>query len=462
MSATSEPRPDAEAGEPSHGGDASEATRGGEAGEAMLVNVRLFAILRERAGAERIELRLPAGATVEDALSRLAEHERLSGPLGAMKVALAVNREYATSSTPLHESDELALIPPLSGGGGEQDTTAAPAARPGGGAPAARLHVRISEQPLQLAALSNAVSDPRAGAIVIFQGVTRAVAQLSYEAYAEMAAERIARIAQECAARSGALALAVEHRVGAVALAQPSVIVAASAPHRGEAFAAARGTIDRIKAEAPIWKQELDRDGERRWVDGTPAPAAPAGEPPAPAVAIVEPSAGPAAELRASAAATGGLTHLGQDGRSRMVDVGAKAVSERVAIARARVRMSPQTAAAVQRGDGPKGEVLGVARIAGIQAGKLTGQLIPLAHPLPLSFVDVRASVDVSEGTVELVADARTVARTGVEMEAMTAASVAALTVYDMVKGIERGVEIERVVLLHKRGGRSDYTRQED
>jgi cyclic pyranopterin monophosphate synthase len=140
-----------------------------------------------------------------------------------------------------------------------------------------------------------------------------------------------------------------------------------------------------------------------------------------------------------------------------MVDVGDKAETERRALARARLRMSPQAARAVAVGDGPKGEVLGVARFAGIQAAKQTSALIPLAHPLPLSFVDLSASVDEESGRVELVAEARTTARTGVEMEAMTACAVAALTVYDMVKGIERGVEIEQVVLLEKSGGRSDW-----
>jgi cyclic pyranopterin phosphate synthase len=158
----------------------------------------------------------------------------------------------------------------------------------------------------------------------------------------------------------------------------------------------------------------------------------------------------------------GRLTHLDEDGRARMVDVGAKAITERTARARARVRMSPQTARVVQDGDGPKGEVLGVARIAGVQAAKQAGQLIPLAHPLPLTFADVTASVDVEQGIVELTSDVRTVARTGVEMEAMTACAVAALTVYDMTKGLERGIELEHVVLLEKRGGRSDYRRPED
>lgn len=155
------------------------------------------------------------------------------------------------------------------------------------------------------------------------------------------------------------------------------------------------------------------------------------------------------------------LTHIDKSGSARMVDVGAKAESERRAVAEARLVMSPDTAAAVERGDGPKGEVLGTARLAGIQAAKRAGELIPLAHPLPLTFVDVEASVDAGAGEVVLRGEARTVSRTGVEMEAMTAAAVAALTVYDMVKGIERGVEIRSVTLLEKSGGRHDWRRDE-
>jgi cyclic pyranopterin monophosphate synthase len=155
-------------------------------------------------------------------------------------------------------------------------------------------------------------------------------------------------------------------------------------------------------------------------------------------------------------------THLDETGTARMVDVGDKQVSERRARARARLRMSPDCARAVLAGEGPKGEVLGVARLAGVQAAKLTGQLIPLAHPLALTFADVRARVEVEEGLVELVSEVRTVARTGVEMEAMTACAIAALTVYDMVKGIERDMRIEEVVLLEKTGGRSgEYRRGE-
>ena len=140
-----------------------------------------------------------------------------------------------------------------------------------------------------------------------------------------------------------------------------------------------------------------------------------------------------------------------------MVDVGAKDVTDRRARARATVRMSAETAAAVARGDAPKGDVVGTARIAGIQAAKRTAELVPLCHPLALSFVDVE--VELRETEVVLTAEARTSAQTGVEMEAMTAAAVAALTVYDMVKGLERGVEIAEVVLLEKSGGRHDWRR---
>jgi len=144
-----------------------------------------------------------------------------------------------------------------------------------------------------------------------------------------------------------------------------------------------------------------------------------------------------------------------------MVDVGDKPVTKRRAVARAVVRMAPATAAAVQAGDAPKGDVLGTARIAGIQAAKRTGELIPLCHPLPLDHVGVDLTIDAHQGTVTITAEASITARTGVEMEAMTAASVAALTVYDMVKGLDKGVEITAVHLLEKTGGRSGAWRRD-
>jgi cyclic pyranopterin monophosphate synthase len=155
----------------------------------------------------------------------------------------------------------------------------------------------------------------------------------------------------------------------------------------------------------------------------------------------------------------GALTHLDREGRARMVDVSEKAETARFARARAVVRMSRDAAARVAAGDAPKGDVATVARLAAIQAAKRTDELIPLAHSLPLTHVDPAVTVDPEGGTVTIVAEARTSARTGVEMEAMVACSVGALAVYDMVKGIEQGVVIERVELLDKTGGKSEFHR---
>ena len=152
------------------------------------------------------------------------------------------------------------------------------------------------------------------------------------------------------------------------------------------------------------------------------------------------------------------LTHLDDAGDARMVDVGDKPVTARRAAARAAVTMSAEALEAVRQGDAPKGDVLGTARIAGIQAAKRTGELIPLCHPIGLDHIDIDA--EIGEDSVTLTATAAVTARTGVEMEAMTAAAVAALTVYDMVKGIDRSARIEFVELIAKSGGKSgDYRR---
>jgi len=155
-----------------------------------------------------------------------------------------------------------------------------------------------------------------------------------------------------------------------------------------------------------------------------------------------------------------GLTHLDSSGSARMVDVGHKPATERRAVARAIVRVSPETAALVAAGNAPKGDVIATARIAGIQAGKRTSELIPLCHPLALSYLGVEGEIDAGAGTITLTAEARTTGPTGVEMEALTAASVAALTVYDMVKGVQRGAEIGSVALLEKSGGASGEWRR--
>jgi cyclic pyranopterin phosphate synthase len=156
------------------------------------------------------------------------------------------------------------------------------------------------------------------------------------------------------------------------------------------------------------------------------------------------------------------LTHLDDDGRARMVDVGAKPQTNRVATARALVRMSPATAAAVAAGDAPKGDVIGTARLAAIQAAKRTDEWIPLAHTLPLDSVDVDIEVDAEAGEVIVTVTARVYARTGVEMEAMVGCAAGALCVYDMVKGVERGVAVERVELLYKSGGKTGTWRRDE
>ena len=209
----------------------------------MKVSVRLFAGLRERAGRDELELDLPEGARVADALAAV---EWLAP---GVSLVLAVNREYADGDVVLRPGDELAVVPPVSGGA-------------------------VFDGPLSLDDVAARVRDPRAGAVVTFSGTTRDVEFLDYEAYAEMASARIDAIVAEAIERHGLCRAAADHRFGRVALGEASVIVAASAPHRPEAFAGAREIIDRIKAEAPIWKRE---DGE--WVEGT-VPAIP---PPIPA-----------------------------------------------------------------------------------------------------------------------------------------------------------------------------------
>ncbi len=150
------------------------------------------------------------------------------------------------------------------------------------------------------------------------------------------------------------------------------------------------------------------------------------------------------------------LTHLDSQGRANMVDVTEKAVTSREATAEARVRMLPATLAMIQQGGHPKGDVFAVARIAGIQAAKKTSELIPLCHPLMLTSVKVELSAE-GDDSVRIVARCKLAGQTGVEMEALTAASVAALTIYDMCKAVDRGMLIEGIRLLEKLGGKSGH-----
>ena len=154
----------------------------------------------------------------------------------------------------------------------------------------------------------------------------------------------------------------------------------------------------------------------------------------------------------------GGLSHLDEAGHARMVDVSDKDVTRREATARGRIHLQPSTLALVVEGSLPKGDVLATARLAAIMAAKRTHELIPLCHPLPISGVEVKLAPDHDASTIEIEATVRVTSRTGVEMEALTAVSVAALTVYDMCKAVERGMRIGDIELVAKSGGRSgDY-----
>ncbi len=161
--------------------------------------------------------------------------------------------------------------------------------------------------------------------------------------------------------------------------------------------------------------------------------------------------------------AAGGLTHFDAQGRAVMVDVSGKPATARVAVARARVSMAAATLRLVRDGTAAKGDVLGVARLAGIMAAKRTAELIPLCHPLPISAVtlDLAAVEDAGGCGVEIAATVRTTGRTGVEMEALCAASVAALTVYDMLKAVDRGMRVDGLRVVHKDGGKSGAFRQD-
>jgi molybdopterin synthase catalytic subunit len=217
----------------------------------MVVSVRLFAMLREAACRDELDVELADGATAGDLLDVVARDAGLGAVVQPGRVVVAVNREYVPAGHALRDGDEVALIPPVSGGA-ESD-----------------VHARVTTEPLDVGALAARVGRPGAGAVVTFSGTTRDVERLDYEAYAEMARERIAAILAACVERHGLQAAAAEHRTGPVKRGEASVVVAVSAPHRGEAFAGAREAIDRIKAEAPVWKKEIESGGGGDWVPGT-------------------------------------------------------------------------------------------------------------------------------------------------------------------------------------------------
>ncbi|HEX4345422.1 MAG TPA: molybdenum cofactor biosynthesis protein MoaE [Solirubrobacteraceae bacterium] len=217
----------------------------------MDVTVRLFASLREHAGTGTVELDVADGSTVADAIVALRAGALAGLPENAPFVT-AVAREYVKPDHELVAGDELALVPPVSGGDGGP--------------------VRLADvvgETIDVEAVRRSVADPATGATVVFMGTTRDVPSLEYEAYVDMAREQIAEIAARVVAEHGCVAVACVHRVGVVALGDPSVVVAASAAHRAEAFDGARALLDAVKAQAPIWKKEHYEDGAAAWVEGT-------------------------------------------------------------------------------------------------------------------------------------------------------------------------------------------------
>lgn len=220
----------------------------------VAIKVKLFAMLKERAGCNEVELNLPEGATAKDALVELGRSTGMSDFIERMPVALAINREYVKDDAVLADGDELAVIPPVSGGAEPEP---------------AIVQAAITDLPLSVDRLIENVKHPGAGAIVTFQGTTRTVERLEYEAYDEMAAQLLEQILREVATEHGVLSIAAEHRTGPVALSEASVVVAASSAHRPEAFNAARAAIDRIKSELPVWKKEVEGESAE-WVQGTP------------------------------------------------------------------------------------------------------------------------------------------------------------------------------------------------
>ena len=216
----------------------------------MRVRVLYFAVFRERIGRDEEDLELPAGATVADAVRALAaRHEAVAKLAGKFRVA--ADQEFVDDAHPLADGTELALIPPVAGGQGH--------------------HVILTDQPLSLDRCIAAVKQAGYGGIVTFTGMVRlhsrgtTIDHLEYEAYAPMALKVMARLCEEIEAEITGVRLAVEHRVGHLAIGELAVVIAAAAPHRAEAFTACRAMIDRLKDRVPIWKKEVASDGAT-WV----------------------------------------------------------------------------------------------------------------------------------------------------------------------------------------------------
>ncbi len=413
--------------------------------QTISVTLRLFAQVRQSAGQATVERQVPAGTTAGQLAATVLEELGLSGLAGS--VVLAVNGDFSDPSVVLEDGVWLSLVPPVSGG-----------------APDVRevvVDVLVTEAPLDAASVLAAVASPAAGGTVLFQGTPREVDALEFEAHAELAERELGRIGADLIARHGLSGIALHHRLGIVPVGESALLVAAASAHRGPAFAAASDALDEIKQRVPIWKAEVSGGRsilvEGQTVSGVRTVAQAAVEASAPASGAVGNVDAVGEAAKAGPAAVGRLTHVDATGAARMVDVTDKAITDRFARAVATVRVSPATAHLVATGSGPKGEVLATARLAGTMAAKRASDLVPLAHPLPLTKVDVQASVDEATGIISLEGFARTTGKTGVEIEALTAVLVAALVVYDMVKAVEQHAIIDDVRVVEKSGGRRDF-----
>lgn len=293
----------------------------------------------------------------------------------------------------------------------------------------ARVWTALTDAPIDVAALERRLADPGNGALVSFTGLVRdhndgrQVLRLDYDAYRPMAERELRRVAEETSRRFPVTGLILVHRLGSLAIGDVAVAVLAAAAHRDEAFAACREALEAIKRDVPIWKREHHPDGAR-WVDAR----------------ALDDDRGPA-----------------QDGDGhdlRMVDVADRPTSDRVAVAEAIVRFSTRRTLCDLGRRSHKGDVVTTAQLAGILGAKRTPELIPLCHPLPLTHVHVAIATDEAVPGFRITAEARCHARTGVEMEALTACSVAALTIVDMLKAVDPWMSVDCLRLVSKRGGR--------
>jgi cyclic pyranopterin phosphate synthase len=391
------------------------------------IRVLCFGALRERLGAERM-----VGERVGTAAELWSLLTRDCPDLAAARdrVRAARNLAYCDWETALEPGDEVAFMPPVAGGA--VDESAAPA-----------LLCELVEAPIDVSGLVERLRRDAHGAVATFQGVVRdsaagrPVLRLDYEAYPAMAGRELRRIGERVAERHALGGLALVHRTGSLAVGEVSLAVVTVAAHRAAALRACADAVELVKRDLPVWKREHHPDGAA-WVDARELDGAQAAAEPSP----------PA------------LSHLDASGVVRMVDVGDRPATLRAATAEAVVRCSGTSPLEALRRGSPKGDVLAVARLAGIMAAKRTPELIPLCHPLPLTHVDVAASVEDAPPGVRITASARCVASTGVEMEALTAAAVAALTVIDMLKSADPWMTVDSLRLLSKSGGRSGVVRR--